>query len=182
MLSRLHEGPVSLCKECTWDDLEPDGERASSRQFWRNSHGRKRLSSRRKVRHMACDLTGMNIHIAKLYNAQRVLRTHPAKSPEWVAIINSLRKTVPAPILAHFLRIAANGCTAIAEVHNGVCSSCHIRVPSSQVALVTTTQNEVHVCEYCGSFLVLPEAEAPALPDSTEPQHRGRKNSRTLVA
>lgn len=124
----------------------------------------------------------MNIHMAKLFNAQRALRSHPVKSPEWVAIIDSLRKSMPAPILAHFLRIVSNGGKGIAEVNQGVCSACHIRVPSSQAAILATRDDEVHVCEYCGSYLAMPEADTATPLNSGAPQHRERRSARTLVA
>jgi len=124
----------------------------------------------------------MNIHMAKLLTAQRALSSHTVKSPEWCAVIDSLRQSVPAPILAHFLRIVTNGEKGIAEVHQGICTACHIRVPSCQAAILSTEEN-IHVCEYCGSYLVQPEDEARTSPaqEKTAPHRRERRNTPALV-
>ena len=97
-----------------------------------------------------------------LFEAQKNLQRHPAGSPERLAIVQQLNAEVPAPLLAHFLRLAAQGRPGVTLVRNGVCSGCHIRVPAAVVhALVRA--DDVHLCEHCSAYLLLPAEEAQAL-------------------
>ncbi|MCF7709087.1 MAG: hypothetical protein K9N52_09345, partial [Verrucomicrobia bacterium] len=41
--------------------------------------------------------------------------------------ISSLREKIPAPVLAHYDRLANRGKKGIALVRNGVCGECHMR-------------------------------------------------------
>ena len=100
--------------------------------------------------------------IQTLFEAQQILQRHPAGSPERLAIVQQLNAEVPAPLLAHFLRIASQGRPGVALVRNGVCSGCHIRVPAAVVhALVRA--DDVHLCEHCSAYLLLPAEEAQRL-------------------
>ena len=65
-----------------------------------------------------------------------------------------LREQVPAPILAHFDRLIVQGKKGVAIVGNGACSECHVRLPSSQVAELASS-NKVHICDNCGRYLCL---------------------------
>jgi predicted nucleic acid-binding Zn-ribbon protein len=120
--------------------------------------------------------------IEKLFAAQRALQSHAQGSANRRAIVDSLRGTVPEPILAHFLRLIGNGGHGVALVRHGVCSECHIRVPFGLVAaLVKPT--DVHLCDHCGCYFLLPEEEfpVPETPDVVAPQRRGRKSQKVLV-
>ncbi len=100
--------------------------------------------------------------IQTLFEAQQILQRHPAGSPERLAIVQQLNAEVPPPLLAHFLRIASQGRPGVALVRNGVCSGCHIRVPAAVVhALVRA--DDVHLCEHCSAYLLLPAEEAQRL-------------------
>lgn len=103
----------------------------------------------------------MRATIQNLYTAQQALRKLPLQSPERVAIVKRLTEVVPAPILAHFLRLVEHGQNGVSLVRHGVCSGCHIRVPlSSLPALVKP--HDVHLCDHCGSYLLLPDEEIQA--------------------
>jgi predicted nucleic acid-binding Zn-ribbon protein len=118
----------------------------------------------------------MRALIRKLYDAQQMLQHHVPGSPVWADQIDSLRATVPAPLLAHFMRLAGSGSPGVALVRHGVCSACHIRVPSAVVAALAQPKG-VHLCNYCGSYLLLPESEIPLrqpAPAPPPPRRRGR--------
>jgi len=125
----------------------------------------------------------MRATILRLYEAQRELLLHDPKSAKRRALLGALQCSVPAPILAHFLRLIANGGRGVATVRHGVCSECHIRVPSSLVAELVKP-DEDPVCDYCGRFLLLPAEELPAPPAPVvlNLRRRGRKCSRPLAA
>ncbi|WP_158277533.1 hypothetical protein [Opitutus sp. ER46] len=117
-----------------------------------------------------------------LLEAQKVLLTNSdpkANTP----VIEALRAKVPAPVLAHFLRLVAQHRKGVAEVRNGVCSQCHIRLPASMAAVMVKS-DDIHVCEQCGSFLVLADLpSAQPTPAPTAPKTpRARKYSRQLAA
>lgn len=82
----------------------------------------------------------------------------PAKKQ---AAIEELRRTVPAPVLAHFLRLLACDRRGVAVVNHGVCSECHIRVPHATLhSLIDPT--DLHLCENCGCYLTLAPGERHA--------------------
>lgn len=74
----------------------------------------------------------------------------------------ALRDQVPAPVLAHYNRLVVNRVKPIAEVRHGVCSGCHLRLASwiKQAA----HDDDLHVCENCGAYLVFPAEEAAPAP------------------
>lgn len=79
-----------------------------------------------------------------------------------------LRKEVPAPVLGQFDRLITRGKKGVAIARNGTCGGCHLRLPSGTIAALAYT-NEVHVCDYCGRYLYLPEDEPLGLTDSAAP-------------
>ena len=108
----------------------------------------------------------MRATIETLYHAQSLLRKDsPATEDQREATIKQLRGTVPAPVLAHYLRIVTNGRNGVALVRNGICCECHIRIPISTIGSLMKPV-DVHLCENCGCYLLLPpgEAAASALP------------------
>jgi predicted nucleic acid-binding Zn-ribbon protein len=124
----------------------------------------------------------MRATLQRLYEAQHALRLAPPGSPQWRSITRELADSVPAPVLAHFLRRVANGGRGVALVRHGVCSECHIRVPFSLVSTLASPEGS-HVCDYCGSLLLLPDEElgVPA-PGGAHPAGGARKCRRVLVA
>jgi predicted nucleic acid-binding Zn-ribbon protein len=90
--------------------------------------------------------------LAQLQQAHRTGRT---------AGVTELRAQVPGPILAHFDRQLAQGRAGLAEVSNGICRACHLRLPA---AVVTSVAGDIEVCENCGAYLkLLPPEAAPAM-------------------
>jgi predicted nucleic acid-binding Zn-ribbon protein len=76
-----------------------------------------------------------------------------------------LRANVPAGILEKFDRALSRGRKAVAIVDRGVCSVCHLRLPSGTMAALAYT-TKIHVCDNCGRFLYLPEDESLDLSNS----------------
>jgi predicted nucleic acid-binding Zn-ribbon protein len=75
----------------------------------------------------------------------------------------ALRGVIPAPVLAHFDRLVRVGRAGVAAVRNGVCGSCHLRLPSSQFCSMRGT-HDLSVCDNCGAFVYWEEPAAPVTP------------------
>lgn len=72
------------------------------------------------------------------------------------ARIAELRAKIPAPILAHYDRLADQGKKGVAVVRNQTCSGCHMRLPVAVVLDVRHAQ-DVCLCDNCRRYLYLPE-------------------------
>src|SRR5258706_5522627 len=108
--------------------------------------------------------------------------------PAQVEEAQRLCATVPAGLLEQFNRLLQRGKNAVAVVRNGVCSECHLQLPSGTLAGLAYT-TEIHLCNNCGRFLYLPKNEPPgshraaALPPPAKvPVNRSRKRAATHVA
>jgi hypothetical protein len=100
--------------------------------------------------------------IETLFTAQNALKRCPLPSPERQAILQNLRSQVPAPLLAHFLRLVERGRPGVTVVRHGVCGGCHLRVASG-IAAALADPTDVHLCDSCGAYLLLaPEERAAA--------------------
>lgn len=80
------------------------------------------------------------------------------------------REGIPTAILGHHDRMAARGKRSLAEVKDGVCGACHLRLPSGHRGHQREFE-DMDVCDNCGVFLewATPEAascEPPARPDA----------------
>ena len=75
------------------------------------------------------------------------------------AEMEKLRDNVPTPILAHYERLVLRGRKGVAMARAGVCSECHLHITRDKLAKLSATSNEVHLCDNCGRYLYLPEAE-----------------------
>lgn len=116
----------------------------------------------------------MRTLVETLFTAQQKLRTTPALADRQEQF-EHLRADIPAPILAHFLRLIEQGRKAVALVQHGVCSSCHLRIPSG-IAAALARPNDLHLCENCGAYLLLPASEQPhAAPRAHPVARRSRK-------
>jgi uncharacterized protein len=88
------------------------------------------------------------------------------------ALMESLRANMPLGVLSHHDRLRSRGRHSIAEVRNGVCSGCHMSLPSGLQAEVQR-KSTLLKCETCGRFIfaaaVSVEPPLPAkLPQSTK--------------
>jgi hypothetical protein len=104
----------------------------------------------------------MNSIIETLLAIQPTLMKPGLTPAERKAAIDKIGATVPEPIAAHFLRCIAIGRRGVALVRHGVCGECHIRVASATVQNLADP-TDVHLCESCGCYLLLPPEEIPVV-------------------
>ena len=127
----------------------------------------------------------MKTFVEILFAAQATLKRFPASSREHQAELTHLREKIPAPVLAHFLRLVEQGREGVTLVRHGVCSGCHLRVASGIVAALARPM-DLHLCENCGSYLLLPPEELPAAQPRVAPSvsvaRRARRSPRALAA
>ena len=90
---------------------------------------------------------------------------HPATNEEQAAIAQ-LRAKLPVAVVVYFDRRVARGRSVVAGVRNGVCLSCHLRVPVGTVASLVSATSLV-TCENCGSYLSLAPDEGAFLPEAS---------------
>ena len=88
--------------------------------------------------------------------------------------ICSVRAKLPEPILGHFDRQKSRGKLGIAPVRAGVCGACHLKMPLGHVAELRHRQDDLALCDNCGTYIYLPADEMVVLP--TPPV--GRRPSR----
>ncbi len=100
----------------------------------------------------------MKTFLLELLAAQATLLQQPPASPLRRSVLVHLAEIVPPPVLAHYLRLIERGRTAVAVVRHGVCSGCHLRLPSGQAAALVKS-DELPLCENCGCYLLLPPEE-----------------------
>ena len=70
--------------------------------------------------------------------------------------INSVRAKLPEPILGHFDRQKSRGKPGIAPVRGGVCGACHLKMPVGHVAELPHKQDDLALCDNCGTYIYLP--------------------------
>jgi predicted nucleic acid-binding Zn-ribbon protein len=78
--------------------------------------------------------------------------------------INSVRAKLPTPILGHFDRQKSRGKLGIAPVRGGVCGACHLKMPLGHVAELRHKQDDLALCDNCGTYIYLPPDEMVVLP------------------
>jgi predicted nucleic acid-binding Zn-ribbon protein len=95
------------------------------------------------------------------------------------ALIESLRGSVPLHVLLQHDRLRARGRRSVAEARNGVCSGCHMNLPSGTM-LEVKRESSLVKCDYCGRFLFLAKEEAvsPATSPAKEKSTSRRARSR----
>lgn len=96
--------------------------------------------------------------------------------------VEQLRAAVPPPILAHYERLVARGKKGVALVRNGVCCECHLRITGGKLVHLTTTPDEVHLCDNCGRYLYQPEPAPAGLTDVKTAAPAKAKRNRKPVA
>ena len=114
--------------------------------------------------------------IEQLYQLQQAEVGSAPNAPETLQKIQSLRQSIPEPILGHYDRLRARGKTGVGLVRNGVCTGCHMRLASGINAAVIRG-DDVTSCDSCGRYLRLdPEVPAAASPPPpSAPAKRGRR-------
>jgi predicted nucleic acid-binding Zn-ribbon protein len=88
--------------------------------------------------------------------------------------INRLRSILPAFILGHHDRKIQRGKASIVPVLNGICSACHLSLPSGHAARLQSSQ-DLEVCDNCGTFIYLEAGTTPAPLPASKPVRRKRK-------
>lgn len=84
---------------------------------------------------------------------------------------DALRRRVPAPVLAHFDRMIAQGRKGVAEVSHGVCGACHLRLPV--VVVVPSAEHaDLQLCDNCGAYLIFPTEETATEAPVIKPRRR----------
>lgn len=78
--------------------------------------------------------------------------------------ICSVRAKLPEPILGHFDRQKSRGKLGIAPVRAGVCGACHLKMPLGHVAELRHRQDDLALCDNCGTYVYLPPDEMVVLP------------------
>lgn len=85
--------------------------------------------------------------------------------PETQRTVESLRKHVPEPILAHYDRLRVRGKKGVALVRHGVCSGCQMKLATGVHASLLRNE-DIAMCDSCARYLLV----APELPvASSEP-------------
>jgi predicted nucleic acid-binding Zn-ribbon protein len=92
--------------------------------------------------------------------------------------INSVRAKLPQPILGHFDRQKSRGKLGMAPVRGGVCGACHLKMPLGHVAELHHRQDDLALCDNCGTYIYLPPDEMVASPMPPTPRARGRARTR----
>jgi C4-type zinc ribbon protein len=105
------------------------------------------------------------------------LQSKPLSRADESSIIKA-REDVPVSLLDYFDRLIVRGKKGVAVVRNGVCSECHLRIPSGTLASLAYTA-EIHICDNCGRYLYLPENEPLGLVDSAVLKQRNASKART---
>ncbi len=77
-----------------------------------------------------------------------------------------LKALLPEVMLGHHERMVARGRTSLAEVRDGVCTACHLRLPRGRRR--PTGDEGIEVCDHCGRFLVWPVAASVLPPEVCE--------------
>jgi hypothetical protein len=124
----------------------------------------------------------MKTSLLELLSAQTMLLQQRPESPLRRTTVLQLAKTVPAPVLAHYLRLIEQGRVGVALVRHGVCSGCHLRIPSGLVAALVKS-DDLHLCETCGSYLLpAPEEQVEPAAHSLDSRTATRRRSRVCHA
>ena len=92
------------------------------------------------------------------------------------ALVESLRAKIPRGVLALHDRLQSRGKQSVAVVRNGVCSGCHMNLPTG--ALIEIKRESALVrCDFCGRF-VFPSREESAPVAKKQSNSRRGKNQK----
>jgi len=87
------------------------------------------------------------------------------------AVMESLRANIPLNVLVQHDRLRARGRQSVAKVKNGVCSGCHMSLPSGTLSEVKRESTLVK-CDYCGRFVFVANEESASEPPALTPKER----------
>jgi predicted nucleic acid-binding Zn-ribbon protein len=97
--------------------------------------------------------------------------------------IARLRSIIPASILGHHDRMLQRGKRSIVPAVNGICSACHLRLPSGHAARLQGSQ-DLEVCDNCGAFIYFEpacSASGTCVPAEPKPAKAKRKRVKGAV-
>lgn len=106
------------------------------------------------------------IRLNFLENEFKLLGERSKRKVECLAAMDVLRGQIPPPVLAHHNRIRARGRNSTSPVRDWVCRTCFIAVPSG-LRTHLVQQDDLHVCENCGSYSYIPDGSED-YPDDTQ--------------
>jgi len=95
--------------------------------------------------------------LENLAELQRLSRCQAHLTPDQKSNALRIRRETPALVLAHFDDLVRRDHKAVAEVHNGVCTGCYLKLPTS---LAADDTDELPVCETCGAYLLFERVES----------------------
>jgi predicted nucleic acid-binding Zn-ribbon protein len=119
-------------------------------------------------------------HIQQLFEVQELEMGPKAGTPEAQQSIETLRKSIPEQILAHYDRLRARDKKGVALVRHGVCTGCQMRLASGVHAMLFRA-DDIGLCDSCGRYLLLAPEELPGTaappsdPNPPPPKKRRRK-------
>jgi len=94
--------------------------------------------------------------------------------------ITRLRSVIPASILGHHDRMLQRGKQSIVPVMDGICSSCHLRLPFSHINSLKSSQ-DLEVCDNCGAFIYSEPADETFFSVETLPAvKKGKRRTAVL--
>lgn len=90
------------------------------------------------------------------------------------ALMESLRANMPLNALLQHDRLRARGRRSVAEVKNGVCSGCHMSLPSGTLSEVKR-ESVLVKCDHCGRFAFLAEEKSTPTPPATPKERQSSR-------
>ena len=117
--------------------------------------------------------------IELLFKLQTLQSQKPAKAVE--KEIDSLKETIPAPILAHYDRLTSRGKQGVAIVRNNVCSTCHMQAPIGSISSLANG-DDLQLCGSCGRYLYLPPEERARFLQPPPPPKPSRRKAKPAPA
>jgi len=106
----------------------------------------------------APDPAKMKSEIDNLMALQELKSKSPKSAANRAEQIEALRSQIPESLLRTFDRFVTRGKKAVAIVHKGVCSECHLQIAVGVLGSLAFGHG-VQQCGNCARFLFLPEDE-----------------------
>jgi predicted nucleic acid-binding Zn-ribbon protein len=114
----------------------------------------------------------------ELDDEQSLIRRSEHSASNSEVLRESFRANLPLSVLTHHDRLRSRGRRSIAEVRNGVCSGCHMNLPTGLQAEVPEVQRKSMLlrCQTCGRFIFpVKEASEPPPANGPHPPKRAKK-------